>query len=117
MGSTRPTAAVVARLGSVVPGVLALGRTARLGLPVSTPGGALSIKPSAISYADVASFEAGLCGAFPVGCGGSRSSPYVLPFSISDHVMANLDSDTVDDISKNVEEFSSKAAIFRFRGC
>lgn len=69
---------------------------------------------STISYADVADFEVGIYGLASAGRGGSH--PSVLPILVSSPIIVNLESDTMDEIFKTVEDFSTTAAIFHFRG-
>ena len=78
-----------------------------------------AVRRSTIFYADVATFEAGI-GAH-VKKVGSRSavpsiSHSVVRVPISNPIVIQLDSDIVDEVSTYVEDYSSTAAIFRFRG-
>ena len=80
--------------------------------------GSLGLESSgghAPSFADVATFEAGLHGA---AWSGSRSPHLheVVPVSVANPVKVSLDTDTMEDIFKMAEEFSSLAVVFRFRG-
>ena len=70
---------------------------------------------SAISYANVAAFEAGLGG--PVSKQGLRSTVRSgSPITVCNPLKVDLSSSAEEDISKCLADFSERAAIFFFKG-
>lgn len=66
------------------------------------------------TFADVVAFEDGLHGAFPQA--NSYGPSLVSPVSALKPIRVPLDPKSVEDIFQTVEDLSSFAAIFRFRG-
>lgn len=91
-------------------------------LPVVSAESAVETHGSALSYADVAAYEATLGGQnvrsdSQGGFGGLNAhlgSKDFVPVDVGNSLILELDSSIVEDISEQLDDFSSLATIFRF---
>ena len=89
---------------------------------VTPPGGGVGPEAeacrSALSYADVATYEANLGG--PIARSGPRSlgsgATGSVPVGVGASLFLELELEVVEDISEQIDNFSSSTTIFRFKG-
>ena len=71
---------------------------------------------SAISYADMATFEASIALALRMGSRPVVVNWEAVPVPVSNLLLLHLDADIVDEVNTFADDFSATAAICRFRG-